>query len=167
MAQVRREKTTKVKKTATAKGPRILVAEARFYCEVSDLLLAGARAALEQAGSTFDLLTVPGALELPAAIAIACEQAVRAKRPYDGAVALGCVIQGETFHFDIVAMQSARGILDLSVAQRLPIGNGILTVDNLQQALKRARPEDGDKGGAAVAAALALVAIKQRKVERR
>jgi 6,7-dimethyl-8-ribityllumazine synthase len=156
-----------VKKTATAKGPRILVAEARFYGEISDLLLAGAKAALEQAGAAFDLLTVPGALELPAAIAIACEQAARAKRPYDAAVALGCVIQGETFHFDIVAMQSARGILDLSVAERLPIGNGILTVDNLQQALKRARPEDGDKGGAAVAAALALVAIKQRKVERR
>jgi 6,7-dimethyl-8-ribityllumazine synthase len=167
MAQVRRDKTSKTKKAAPSKGARILVVEARFYDEVSDLLLAGAKRALEQAGAAFDVMTVSGSLEIPAGIAIAAEEAARAKRPYDGAVALGCVIQGETFHFDIVAMQSARGILDLSVALRFPIGNGILTVDNLQQALKRARLEDGDKGGAAVEAALALIEIKRRKVERR
>jgi 6,7-dimethyl-8-ribityllumazine synthase len=150
-------------KTATKKDetPRILVVEARYYNHIADDLLKGATAALTQAGAAFDVVTVPGALEIPAAIAIAADAAQRKRQPYDGAVALGCVIQGETFHFDIVAMQSARALLDLSVALRLPAGNGILTVDNEAQALKRANPEQGNKGGEAARATLSLVALKR------
>ena|SRR5689334_17842764 len=140
---------------------RVLVVEARFYPHIADALLKGATAALEQAGADFDRIEVSGALEIPPAIAIAVEAAKRKRTPYDGAVALGCVIQGETFHFDIVAMQSARALIDLSVAQQLPAGNGILTVDNEAQALTRADPGQGDKGGEAARAALALARLKR------
>jgi 6,7-dimethyl-8-ribityllumazine synthase len=104
---------------------------------------------------------VPGALEIAPTIAFAAEAAKRKKKPYDGAVALGCVIQGETFHFDIVAMQSARALMDLSVAQHFPIGNGILTVDNEAQAWVRAAFGEGNKGGEAARAALALIQLKR------
>lgn len=140
---------------------RMLVVEARYYAHISDALLSGARAALEQAGAEFDRVEVSGALEIAPAIAIAIEAAKRRRAPYDGVVALGCVIQGETFHFDIVAMQSARALIDLSVAQQLPAGNGILTVDNEAQALKRADPAQGNKGGEAARAALALTRLKR------
>ena len=110
----------------------------------------------------FDILTVPGALEIPTTIAFAADAAKRKKRPYDGAVALGCVIQGDTFHFDIVSMQSARALIDLSVAQQFPIGNGILTVDTESQAWARANLGEGNKGGEAARAALALVQLKRR-----
>lgn len=151
------------KKTSTKKDDklRMLVVEARYYNHIADDLLRGATAALQEAGADFDCVTVPGALEIPAAIMIATEAAKQRSAPYDGVVALGCVIQGETFHFDIVSMQSARGLLDLSVAQQLPAGNGILTVDNEAQALKRAHPDQGNKGGEAARAALALVALKR------
>jgi 6,7-dimethyl-8-ribityllumazine synthase len=105
---------------------------------------------------------VPGSLEVPPAIAMAIEAAERSGRPYDGAVALGCVIRGETLHFEIVAQESARALLDLSIALRLPIGNGILTVDTSAQAWTRARPEEADKGGDAARAALSLVRLKRR-----
>jgi 6,7-dimethyl-8-ribityllumazine synthase len=147
-------------------GARILVVEARFYDDIADALLAGAAKALDEAKATWDSLTVPGSLEIAPAIAIAVDAAERQKTPYDGAVALGCVIQGETFHFDIVAMQSARALIDLAVARGLPIGNGILTVDNEAQAWARARLTEGDKGGDAVRAALALVEIKRRRAKR-
>jgi 6,7-dimethyl-8-ribityllumazine synthase len=140
----------------------MLVVEARFYTHISDLLLKGATAALNEAGVDFDRIEVPGALEIPPAIAVATEAASRKRAPYDGVVALGCVIQGETFHFDIVAMQSARALIDLSVARQLPTGNGILTVDNEEQALRRADPTQGDKGGEAARAALALVRLKHQ-----
>ena len=140
----------------------ILVVEARYYAHISDALLKGATAALEEAGAVFDRIEVSGALEITPAIAIAIDAAKRKRTPYDGVVALGCVIQGETFHFDIVAMQSARALIDLSVMQQLPAGNGILTVDNEAQALKRADPAQGDKGGEAARAALALVRLKRR-----
>lgn len=140
---------------------RILVVEARFYPHISDALLKGATAALDAAGADFDRIEVTGALEIPPAIAIAIERAKRKRVLYDGVVALGCVIQGDTFHFDIVAMQSARALIDLSVAQQLPAGNGILTVDNEAQALKRADPADGNKGGEAVRAALTLARLKR------
>jgi len=140
---------------------RILVVEARYYDGIADALLDGTLRALEDAGATVDVITVPGALEIPAAIAIAADAAVRRKRPYDGAVALGCVIRGETFHFEIVATQSARALMDLSVARRLPIGNGILTVETEKQARVRAARDDGDKGGEAARAMLALVALKR------
>ena len=157
------KKRSAKKKTITKKDDRLrmLVVEARYYGHIADDLLAGATAVLREAGADFDCVTVPGALEIPAAIAIATDAARARKAPYDGVVALGCVIQGETFHFDIVAMQSAKALLDLSVAQRLPAGNGILTVDNEAQALKRAHPEQGNKGGEAARAALALVALKR------
>ena len=128
-------------------GARILVVEARFYNDLADALLAGAAKALDDAKATWDIVTVPGALEIVPAIAIAVEAAEKQKKPYDGVVALGCVIQGETFHFDIVAMQSARALLDYSVRKQLPCGNGILTTDNEPQAWARARLTEGDKGG--------------------
>ena len=115
-------------------GARILIVEARFYEDIAAALLAGATRALEKAGAVFDRVSVPGSLEVPPAIAIAADAAERSGRPYDGAVALGCVIRGETLHFEIVSQESARALLDLSIARRLPIGNGILTVDTNAQA---------------------------------
>jgi 6,7-dimethyl-8-ribityllumazine synthase len=141
---------------------RILIVEARFYDDIADALLAGATRALEQAGVKFDRLTVPGALEIPAAIAIAVEAADKRKRPYDGAVALGCVIRGDTIHFEIVSQESARALMDYAVTQRFPVGNGILTVDTESQAWARARMEEADKGGDAVRAYLAMVTLKRR-----
>jgi 6,7-dimethyl-8-ribityllumazine synthase len=143
-------------------GARILIVEARFYEDIADALLAGATRALKEAGATFDCVSVPGSLEIAPAIAIALDAGERAGKPYDGAVALGCVIRGETLHFEIVSQESARALMELSVARRVPIGNGILTVDTDDQAWARARPEEADKGGDAARAALALVRLKRR-----
>jgi 6,7-dimethyl-8-ribityllumazine synthase len=143
------------------KGARILIVEARFYEDIADALLKGAVQALEQAGAVSEHISVPGSLEVAPAIAIALDAAERAGKPYEGAVALGCVIRGETLHFEIVSQESARALLDLSVARRVPIGNGILTVDTDAQAFARARPEEMDKGGDAARAALALVRLKR------
>ena len=140
-------------------GARFLIVEARYYDAIGDMLLEGARAAFVAAGASFDVVGVPGALEIPAAIAIALDAAV--ERPYEGAVALGCVIRGETFHFEIVAGESARALMDMSVARRLALGNGILTVETLSQAEERADPKRGDKGGDAARAALTLAALKR------
>ncbi len=148
-------------KTASPKGARILVVEARYYDQLSDALLEGATKALDEAGATYDRITVPGALEIPTALAIALDAATANKKPYDGAVALGCVILGETFHFEIVSEQSARGLMDISIARKIPIGNGILTVDTEAQGWARARVTEGNKGGAAARAALALIDIKR------
>jgi len=158
MAEARRSKLAK----KSAKGTRILIVEARFYDDIADALLAGASKVLKEAGAEFDCVTVPGSLEIPPAIAIAVEAAERSRRRYDGVVALGCVIRGDTIHFDIVAHQSARGLMDLSMARQLPIGNGIITVDNEAQAWLRARPEEQDKGGDAARAALAMVGLKRQ-----
>ena len=144
------------------KGVRILIVEARFYDDIADSLLAGATRALEQAGATFDRVSVPGSLEIPPAIAIALAAAERAGKPYEGAVALGCVIRGDTIHFEIVSTESARALMDLSVARRIPIGNGILTVDTDAQAWLRASVDEADKGGDAARAALALVRLQRR-----
>jgi 6,7-dimethyl-8-ribityllumazine synthase len=144
------------------KGARILIVEARFYDAIADALLAGAKRALAAAQAEVDVVSVPGALEIPTAIAIAADAAQRKRRPYDGAVALGCVIRGETIHFEIVSEQSARGLMELSVERRLPIGNGIITVNTEAQANARARMDEQDKGGDAARATLALVALKQR-----
>ena len=135
---------------------RVLIAEARFYAHLNDMLLAGARAALEKAGHTHETITVPGALEIPGAIALA-EQG----GGYDGFVAIGVVIRGETYHFEIVAGESARGIMALTM-DGVAIGNGILTVENEAQALVRADPAQKDKGGEAAKAAIALLALKER-----
>jgi 6,7-dimethyl-8-ribityllumazine synthase len=142
-------------------GVRILIVEARFYDDIADALLAGATRALDAAGAVYDRITVPGSLEIPAAIAMAVDAAARRRKPYDGAVALGCVIRGDTIHFEIVSFESARALMDLAVEKRLPLGNGILTVDTDAQAWARARPEEADKGGDAARAALAMVKIKR------
>jgi 6,7-dimethyl-8-ribityllumazine synthase len=133
---------------------KVLIVEARFYAHLNDLLLAGARAAIEAAGHAHETITVPGALEVPGAIALAAER-------YDAFVALGVVIRGETFHFEIVAGESARALMALTL-DGLAIGNGILTVENEAQALARADPADKDKGGEAAKAALAMLALKER-----
>jgi 6,7-dimethyl-8-ribityllumazine synthase len=153
-------------KTAKPSGARILVVEARFYHDIADALLAGCAKALDEAKAGWEIVTVPGSLEIVPAVAIAIDAAEKQKKPYDGVVALGCVIQGETFHFDIVAMQSARALLDFSIERRLPCGNGILTVDNEAQAWARARLTEQDKGGEAARAALALIALKQQRAKR-
>lgn len=134
---------------------KVLIVEARFYPQLSDLLLGGARRAVEAAGHQCDVLSVPGALEIPAAIALAAESG-----RYDAFVALGVIIRGETYHFEVVANESARAIMDLTL-EGLAVGNGILTVENEAQALARADPEQLDKGGAAASAALALHGIAQ------
>jgi 6,7-dimethyl-8-ribityllumazine synthase len=151
-------------KTDDLSGARILVVEARFYDDIADALLAGAKRALEQVKASFDVLTVPGSLEVPAAIAVAVHAAEKRGQPYDGAVALGCVIRGDTIHFEIVSQESARALMDYAVNHRFPVGNGILTVDTEQQAWVRARVEEADKGGDAVRACLAMVKIKRRVV---
>ena len=135
---------------------RFLIVEARFYDHLNDLLVAGARAALEAAGHEAEVLTVPGALEIPGAIALA-EESGR----YDGYVGIGVVIRGETYHFEIVAGESARGIMALTM-DGVAIGNGILTVEDEAQALVRADPAQKDKGGEAAKAALALFDLRTR-----
>ena len=141
--------------------PHILIVETRYYPHIADALLAGAKRVLDEAGAAYDTLTVPGALEVPAAIAIALEAARKTRAPYDGVVALGCVIQGETYHFDLVSNESARGLMDIAIAQQIPLGNGILTVDNEAQALARATSGERNKGAEAARAALAMVALKR------
>ncbi len=157
MAGPRRGKRAK----SGAKGARILIVEARFYDDIADALLAGAMKVLKATGAEVDRISVPGSLEIPAAIAIALDAARRKRRPYDGVVALGCVIRGDTIHFEIVSQESARGLMELSIARSLPIGNGIITVNTEEQALERARMEEQDKGGDAARAALALVGLKR------
>src|SRR3990170_4910812 len=134
----------------------ILIAEARFYPQLNDRLLAGARAAIEAAGHKHETLTVPGALELPGAIALAA----RSGR-FCAFVALGVVIRGETYHFEVVSEESARGLMDLTL-QGFAIGNGILTVENEAQAIERADPTQGDKGGGAARAALSLFELREQ-----
>jgi len=136
--------------------PHVLIVEARFYDDLAELLLEGATRALEAADATFDRVSVPGALEIPAAIRLALDGA-----DYDAFIALGCVIRGETSHYDIVAGESARGLMDLAVQRGALIGNGILTTDDGGQARARADPAGKDKGGGAARAALALLQIKR------
>jgi 6,7-dimethyl-8-ribityllumazine synthase len=138
--------------------PHLLVVEARFYDDISDALAEGCLAALAAAGATYERVVVPGALEIPGAVAMAAAISGR----YDGYVALGCVIRGETSHYETVANESARGLMTLCVHQHLAIGNGILTVENEEQAWARARRSGEDKGGGAARAALALIALRQR-----
>jgi 6,7-dimethyl-8-ribityllumazine synthase len=158
MAGPRRSKSEK----GGAKGARILIVEARYYDDIADFLLAGAMKVLKAGHAEVDRLTVPGSLEIPAAIVIALDAAQRKRRPYEGVVALGCVIRGDTIHFEIVSQLSAQGLMELSVARAIPIGNGIVTVNTVTQAMARARIEEQDKGGDAASAALALVRLKRR-----
>jgi 6,7-dimethyl-8-ribityllumazine synthase len=162
MAGPRRSAETAAIPRNGAAPPHILIVEARYYDEIADQLLTGATGAVRAAGGTFDVLTVPGALEIPAAVAIALDAAALRGRPYDGAVALGCVVRGETTHYEIVSNGSARALMELSVARGLPLGNGILTVENDQQARVRASISDMNKGGGAADAALHMVGLKRR-----
>src|SRR6266480_4444923 len=159
MARARR--ATQRKETGV-KDARILIVEARYYEDIADMLLRGAKRVLRDAQATFEVVTVPGALEIPGAIVMSLDGAADRERPYDGVVALGCVIRGETSHYDIVAGESARAIMDISIALDMPVGNAILTVDTDAQARARARPTGEDKGGGAARAALALVRLKRR-----
>jgi len=143
-------------------GARILVVEGRYYGGIADALLEGAKRVLDAAQVEWDIVTVPGALEVAQAIAMAFDAPTHARRmPYDAIVALGCVIRGETSHYEIVANESARALMDLAIRHRVPIGNGILTVDTPAQAKLRADPERGNKGGVAATAALALIHVKR------
>lgn len=135
---------------------KVLLVEARFYDHLNDMLLAGARAAVEAAGHSHETITVPGALEVPGAIAMAAETG-----RYDAYVALGVVIRGETYHFEIVSNESARGVMALTM-DGIPIGNGILTTENEAQAIARADPKHLNKGGGAAEAALAMLALKDK-----
>ena len=135
---------------------KFLIVEARFYAHLNDMLIAGARTALEAAGHEVETLTVPGALEIPGAIATAADSG-----RYDGFVALGVVIRGETYHFEIVAGESARGIMALTM-DGVAIGNGILTTEDEAQAIYRADPKQGNKGAGAAEAAMALLALQER-----
>jgi len=141
---------------------RILIVEARFYDAIGAMLLDGATRAIEEAGASATIVSVPGALEIPAAMAITLDAAANVARPFDGAVALGCIIRGETYHFEIVANESARALMDMSVQRKFPIGNGVLTVENEAQALVRADPRQLDKGGDAARAALALIRLRRK-----
>ena len=142
--------------------PHFLIIEARFYDDIADELLRGAVGALERAGATYERVTVPGALEIPAALSMALEAVDAGTVEYDGYVALGCVIRGETTHYDTVSRESARGIMDLAMDEALAIGNGILTVETEEQAWARARVDADNKGGAAAEAALRLIALRAR-----
>ncbi|WP_074381640.1 6,7-dimethyl-8-ribityllumazine synthase [Bartonella doshiae] len=141
------------------KNLRLLIVEARFYDGISDALLAGAMRALQKAEVSYDIVTVPGALEIPAAIVFAEKNRTVF---YDGYVALGCVIRGETYHFEIVANNSCRALMDLTVHKHLAIGNGILTVEDERQAWARAKQNEKNKGGFAAEAALCMIALKKR-----
>ncbi|MET3437767.1 6,7-dimethyl-8-ribityllumazine synthase [Sphingomonas sp. 1185] len=134
----------------------VLIVEARFYEHLNDLLLSGARAAIKEAGHSHETITVPGALEIPGAVAMAADTG-----RYDAFVAIGVVIRGETYHFEIVSNESARGLMALTM-DGLPIGNGIITTENEAQALTRAKPDEKNKGGEAAKAALAMLALKGR-----
>lgn len=147
---------------STPESAHILIVEARFHDALADALLEGATAALEDAGATWDVITVPGALEIPAVISMALDAAEDEGTEYDGFVALGTVIRGDTYHFEIVANESSRALMDLAVEESLAIGNGILTTENEEQAWVRARRTEGDKGGFAARAALTMVAVRER-----
>jgi 6,7-dimethyl-8-ribityllumazine synthase len=135
---------------------KILIVEARFYDHLNDMLLDGARTAIEEAGHRHETVTVPGALEIPGAIAMAAESG-----RYDGFVAIGVVIRGETYHFEVVSNESARGLMALSM-DGIAIGNGIITVENEAQALARARRSEKDKGGEAAKAALRMLELREK-----
>ena len=144
------------------KKAHLLIIEARFHDDLADALLDGATTALDEAGATYDVVTVPGSLEIPAVITFALDGMGEGGKDYDGFVALGAIIRGDTYHFDIVANESSRALMDLSVQEAIAIGNGILTTENDAQAWTRAKRTEGDKGGFAARAALTMIALKEQ-----
>ncbi|ENN93562.1 6,7-dimethyl-8-ribityllumazine synthase [Bartonella bovis] len=142
------------------KKSHLLIVEARFYDKISNELLAGAVSVLQKAEVSYDIVTVPGALEIPGAIVFAEEN--NNKVSYDGYVALGCVIRGDTYHFEIVANNSCQALMDLTLHRQLAIGNGILTVENEEQAWVRAKQSEKNKGGFAAKAVLCMIALKKK-----
>lgn len=155
----RTENPTARPSVAGVKGARILIVESRYYADIADALIKGAEQEIKKNGAKVDRIVVPGAFEIPGAIALAAGK--KGKR-YDGYVALGCVIRGETTHYDYVCGESARGLMDLAVQKKLAIGYGIVTVENIEQARARAFTDRGDKGGDAAHACLAMVALARR-----
>lgn len=140
----------------------LLIVESPYYKEITDELIKGALAVLDKAGATYDRISVPGAFEIPAAIRFAADATAAGRASYDGYVALGCVIRGETSHYDYVCGESARGLQELAIKDRLAIGYGVLTVENRDQAWARASVDDGDKGGFVTGAALRMIELKQK-----
>jgi 6,7-dimethyl-8-ribityllumazine synthase len=155
------QSTSSTPKIFKAEGTRFLIVEGRFYDHINDELVAGATEAFKDAGAKYDVVTLHGALEIPAAIAILADKAAANGKPYAGVVALGCVIRGDTGHYDVVAGESCRAVMDLSVNRKLPLGNGILTVENEAQALERANRHQMNKGRGAAEAALCLYTLTQ------
>ncbi len=147
-----------------ADKPHIMIVEARFYTDIADELMRGAVAELETVGATYERFAVPGALEIPAAIRFALKamESNIGRRPFDGFVALGCVIRGETTHYDYVCQESARGLQDLALRHVVAIANGILTVENDEQAWERARMDRKNKGGAVARACLDMIELKRQ-----
>jgi 6,7-dimethyl-8-ribityllumazine synthase len=143
-------------------GAKFLIVEARYYDAIGQMLLDGARRAFEGAGASVEVIAVPGALEIPLALGLALEAAEQDEAAYAGAIALGCIIRGETYHFEIVANESARALTSLALETGLAFGNGILTVENEAQAIERADPAKGDKGGDAARAALSLARLQKK-----
>ena len=140
-----------------ANAPHLLVVDAPYYTEISKSLMEGVTEVLDAAGATHDYVTVPGVLEIPAAVSMA----LKSPKQYDGYIVIGCVIRGETTHYEIVSNESARAIMDLSVAHNLAIGNGIQTVENEAQAWARAKVSEKNKGGGAATAALEMIKLKK------
>ncbi|MEM9734529.1 MAG: 6,7-dimethyl-8-ribityllumazine synthase [Pseudomonadota bacterium] len=142
--------------------PHLLIIDAPYYTHISKALVDGAKAVLDKRGATYDYQPVPGVLEIPAALSIVLESMAAGGTHYDGFITLGCVIRGETTHYDIVAFESARALMDMSMAECLALGNGIQTVENEAQALARAKADELDKGGHAAAAALDMIALREK-----
>lgn len=159
MADARR---APLKDQTNISGARVLIVEARFYDDIQDAMLEGALAEIRKAKATHEIITVPGALEIPAAVAIALDSASEQGNPFDAVIALGCVIRGDTIHFEIVSIESSRALMQIAVERAFPLGNGIITVNTEEQAWARARKSELDKGGDAARAALAMLRIKRR-----
>jgi 6,7-dimethyl-8-ribityllumazine synthase len=164
MVEPQRRKETE--EATPLQGVRVLIVESGYYEDIAAMLLAGAKRAFDAAGVGYDVVTVPGALEIPQAMVIVLNSAFGAES-FDGVVALGCVIRGETSHYDIVAGESARALMDIGVNQEIPVGNGILTVNSHAQAKMRAALDGGDKGGAAAKAVMSLVRLQRGLVSRK
>lgn len=144
----------------TETKPHILIVESRYYDAIAAEMLAGVTEALGAAGASYELVEVPGAFEIPAAVRIAVEACEKGKRSFDGYIGLGCVIRGETTHYDYVCQESARGLQDLALKHGIPIGYGVLTCENRDQAMVRADRKQGNKGGFVAKACLSMVALR-------